>query len=199
MGDELITSGFLHKKGEYVGGWKKRWFVLLKKPDHSGVVAYYRKQTDEKPAGEIPLDQSTLAYCNTESEKAFAFNIQKKNRTYELYASSKLEMEEWIEKLMKAALGIFEKETARPRVNSTLSDPNAWLKFKALGMICECCWEQVPQKLKEVENVEFVRIDAGSEVVSVKRKKGTDPFKIVDAVTVTLEDTFGYIVTFISE
>merc|ERR1712065_118406 len=83
MDESILKCGFLTKKGAFkVGGWKKRWFVL--RSDARGgnaVLAYYRKQTDADPAGEINLDQSTLAYHNVDADKPFAFNIQTKGRT----------------------------------------------------------------------------------------------------------------------
>lgn len=128
--DEIIRCGFLTKKGAFkVGGWKRRYFVLRMSGGKS-VLSYYRKQGDTTAAGEIVLDQSTLAYHNTESEKPFAFNIQTKSgRTYEIYASSQAEMQDWIETLMRSALGIVEKK--KPLQMAAASMDNPLVKLEA--------------------------------------------------------------------
>ncbi len=196
--EEIVRVGYLVKKGAFkVGGWKKRYMVL-----HVGagraVLSYYRKQTDTAPAGEIVLDQSTLAYHNVDADKPFAFCIQTKGRTYELLAASEVEMRGWIETTMQAALGILgAKKTQKLDVAAAAAQQNAWLKFRALGMQCECCWEQVPEALRAVEAVELVRIDCMAEIVSVKIGPDAKVEQLVERVIAILEQRFGFLCSFV--
>lgn len=106
----MSRCGFLYKKGAIISGWKRRWFVL-----DSRKLRYYRKQGDTNAAGEIPLDEETLAYHSTDAkdkDKPFMFCIKTKNRTYEIAASSKEEMEGWVEDTMRAALGVVERRSS---------------------------------------------------------------------------------------
>lgn len=106
-------------------------------------------------------------------------------------------MMEWIEILMQAALGIIDKKV--PSLESFKSEASwTWLKFHALGMQCECCWEQVPEALK-ISGIELVRIDAGSEVVSIRPEEEAELEVIVDRVTSILQDRFGFLVTLLSQ
>ena len=187
-----MRVGFLTKKGAFkVGGWKKRYFVLRVGPRRA-VLAYYRKQTDSSPAGEIVLDQSTLAYHNVDSEKPFAFSIQTRaGRTYELLASSEAEMRSWIETAMQAALGIVDSRRA-PRVVAS-GAAAARLRFRALGMACECCWEEVPRAVGEVEGVEGATVDAGAEAVEVQLREGAEVETVSPKIIAILEQRFGFL------
>jgi copper chaperone CopZ len=197
--EEIVRVGYLTKKGAFkVGGWKKRYVVLKRPTSGKAVLSYYRKETDATPAGEIVLDQSTLAYHNVDSDKPFAFSIQTKGRTYELLASSEVGMRGWIETTMQAALGILESKKA-PKVDmaAAAAQQNAWLKFRALGMQCECCWEQVPEALRAVDSVELVRIDAMAEIVSVKVGADAKVEQLVERVIAILEQRFGFLCSFV--
>ena len=45
-------EGFLQRKGDWTGFWRKRYFRLSK-----GTLAYFRSEIDEKPAMAIPVTQ----------------------------------------------------------------------------------------------------------------------------------------------
>ena len=177
-----------------MGGWKKRWFVLRVEKNGCAVLAYYRKQADASPAGEIPLDQSTLAYHNVDSDKANAFNIKTEGRTYEILAGTRIEMMEWIEILMEAALGIQKSAKKVPAAALETMDTSVgvWLRFEALGMACECCWELLPQALRG-PGVEVVRIDASADTVSLLTAKDADLEAVVQRATRIMEEDFGFL------
>lgn len=195
--EEILKCGWLTKKGAFnLGGWKRRWFVLKNRGGGEAVLCYYRKQADSVPAGEVLLDQSTLAYHNVDSDKAHAFSIQTKGRTYEMLAPTQQDMMDWIESLMQAALGIHESRRKLPHLDAKNT---AWLKFHALGMQCECCWEQLPDALTRLAGVEVVRIDPGADIVSVRLAKDLDEKlpAIVERVMAIMQERFGFVVTFL--
>jgi RAC serine/threonine-protein kinase len=98
MDPEVGRCGFLHKRGAFVSGWKRRWFTL-----EGRTLRYYRKQGDGNPAGQIALDEKSLIYRNQDedvtSSRPFAFRIATHGRTYEIAASSREEMEGWVQGL----------------------------------------------------------------------------------------------------
>ena len=204
MNEEIIKCGWLTKKGAFqVGGWKKRWFVLQARGDGGhAVLAYYRKQTDAAPAGEIALDESTLAYHNVDADKPCVFCIKTKGRTYEILAAEKTDMMSWIELLMQSALGL----TAKQKLPATASGSETtetdidehkdrWVKFHVLGMQCECCWETLPEQLKAISSsVVTVRLDAGANTVAVLLSPG-DPTALVSSLVTHMQDDFGFLVT----
>jgi copper chaperone CopZ len=75
----------------------------------------------------------------------------------------------------------------------------SWIKIRAVGMQCECCWEQTPVALRGVEGVELVRVDAGEEIVSVKLiQEVTDVEQLVERVLAILEQRFGFLCSVLS-
>lgn len=193
----MSRCGFLYKKGAIISGWKRRWFVL-----DGRKLRYYRKQGDTNAAGEILLDEESLAYHSTDGkdkDKPYMFCIKTKNRTYEIAASSKEEMEGWVEDTMRAALGVVERRSSlrvspmKTRVVGPVEE-EPWLRFRCVGCWCETCWESVPDAVRAIAGVEVVRLDAGREILVVKRKG-----EVAEQIIATLEEQFGFIVTLLEK
>lgn len=91
---------------------------------------------------------------------------------------------------MKAALGL---QAARTRADSSVAD-EPWLRFRCVGCWCDVCWEQATAAVRVVPGVEVVRLDAGREMLVVKRSG-----PVAEAVVATLEQTFGYCVTLLDK
>eukprot|EP01117_Protostelium_nocturnum_P017115 TRINITY_DN690_c0_g1_i1.p1 TRINITY_DN690_c0_g1~~TRINITY_DN690_c0_g1_i1.p1 ORF type:complete len:383 (-),score=159.61 TRINITY_DN690_c0_g1_i1:42-1190(-) len=77
--DNIVLSGYLDKKKDSGGDWKKRWMVLYK----GGPIYYYESAKDEEPSGVIYLVNATLfekiqlnGFVN---EASFGVRIDKKD------------------------------------------------------------------------------------------------------------------------
>ena len=196
MDEEIVKCGWLTKKGAYqIGGWKRRWFVLREGPG-GAVLAYYRKQADGTPAGEIALDATTLAYHHVDADRDAVLCLKTKGRTYEMLAADRTEMMGWIEALMAAALGLGGARKSRANVSGSLAAAKGWIKFHALGMQCECCWERLPEHLKQLPGVETVRIDAGADTVAIRVSSAAEASdKLAERAAAIMQERFGFLVT----
>lgn len=121
--------------------------------------------------------------------------IQTEGRTYEIAASSKEDMQCWMEATMKAALGLPSDAagSGAPRADSAVAD-EPWLRFHCVGCWCECCFESVPAVVRQIAGVEVVRLDAGREMLLVKRSG-----PVAELIVGTLEERFGFSVTLLDK
>ncbi len=89
-----VKSGYLEKKGEKRKTWKKRWFVL-----RSSKLAYYKNDKEYQLLRFIDVgDIKTVA--SVELKKSVnTFGIVTPKRTFYVRASSRADMESWIERL----------------------------------------------------------------------------------------------------
>ncbi|SPO20711.1 related to tandem ph domain-containing protein-2 (tapp2) [Ustilago trichophora] len=94
INESTVKSGYLEKKGEKRKTWKKRWFVL-----RSSKLAYYKNDKEYQLLRFIDVgDIKTVA--SVELKKSVnTFGIVTPKRTFYVRASSRPEMESWIEKL----------------------------------------------------------------------------------------------------
>lgn len=94
INESTVKSGYLEKKGEKRKTWKKRWFVL-----RSSKLAYYKNDKEYQLLRFIDVgDIKTVA--SVELKKSVnTFGIVTPKRTFYVRASSRAEMESWIEKL----------------------------------------------------------------------------------------------------
>lgn len=92
--ESTVKSGYLEKKGEKRKTWKKRWFVL-----RSSKLAYYKNDKEYQLLRFIDVgDIKTVA--SVELKKSVnTFGIVTPKRTFYVRASSRSDMESWIEKL----------------------------------------------------------------------------------------------------
>nr|CDI51098.1 related to tandem ph domain-containing protein-2 (tapp2) [Melanopsichium pennsylvanicum 4] len=95
--ESIVKSGYLDKKGEKRKTWKKRWFVL-----RSSKLAYYKNDKEYQLLRFIDVgDIKTVA--SVELKKSVnTFGIVTPKRTFYVRASSRHEMDSWIDKLNQA-------------------------------------------------------------------------------------------------
>lgn len=93
-----VKTGYLTKQGKVVLNWKRRFFVL----STSGLLYYYKTETDAAPQGVVLLERSTTS---EDDSKANGFAIATPLRTWKLYAESAEERDSW----RKALDGVIEK------------------------------------------------------------------------------------------
>ncbi|CCF53871.1 uncharacterized protein UHO2_00985 [Ustilago hordei] len=94
INESTVKSGYLEKKGEKRKTWKKRWFVL-----RSSKLAYYKNDKEYQLLRFIDVgDIKTVA--SVELKKSVnTFGIVTPKRTFYVRASSRAELESWIEAL----------------------------------------------------------------------------------------------------
>ena len=94
INETTVKSGYLEKKGEKRKTWKKRWFVL-----RSSKLAYYKNEKEYQLLRFIDVgDIKTVA--SVELKKSVnTFGIVTPKRTFYVRASSRQEMESWIQVL----------------------------------------------------------------------------------------------------
>lgn len=63
-----------------------------------------------------------------------------------------------------------------------------------MGCWCEACWESVPEAVRAIPGVEVVRLDAGREILVVKREG-----EVAEQIVNALEGQFGFIVTLLEK
>ncbi|KAJ3364232.1 hypothetical protein HDU91_002665 [Kappamyces sp. JEL0680] len=92
-----ILCGFLKKKGEQRRSWKKRWFVL-----RAAKLSYYKNEKEYETLNLIPLQKIHSVSAIELEKRQHVFGIVTKERTFYLQASTKAEMESWIEQIRSA-------------------------------------------------------------------------------------------------
>lgn len=98
--EEVSTSntkeGYLTKKGEVVKNWKKRWFTL-----NGSILSYYKKPTDNVPAGTIIIQLSKTIDCLNEpiDNKPNTFVVKLPTRDYYIQADNTKLMYDWVQVL----------------------------------------------------------------------------------------------------
>ncbi|KAJ9476977.1 Carboxylesterase [Pseudozyma hubeiensis] len=94
INESTVKSGYLEKKGEKRKTWKKRWWVL-----RSSKLAYYKNDKEYQLLRFIDVgDIKTVA--SVELKKSVnTFGIVTPKRTFYVRASSKADMESWIQVL----------------------------------------------------------------------------------------------------
>lgn len=94
INETTVKSGYLEKKGEKRKTWKKRWFVL-----RSSKLAYYKNDKEYQLLRFIDVgDIKTVASVELK-KSVHTFGIVTPKRTFYVRASSRPEMESWIETL----------------------------------------------------------------------------------------------------
>jgi hypothetical protein len=63
-------EGFLLKKGDWIGVWRRRYFRLSK-----GTLAYYRNDTDDRPAAIIKMNEIE-DIIEEDNQKSYSFRIE---------------------------------------------------------------------------------------------------------------------------
>lgn len=92
--ETTVKSGYLEKKGEKRKAWKKRWFVL-----RSSKLSYYKNDKEYQLLRFIDIGDIKTVAAVEMKKSLHAFGIVTPKRTFYVRASSKVEMEAWIEAL----------------------------------------------------------------------------------------------------
>mmetsp|Transcript_20370 Transcript_20370/g.34761 ORF Transcript_20370/g.34761 Transcript_20370/m.34761 type:complete len:488 (-) Transcript_20370:14-1477(-) len=92
MWSQPDKCGLLRKQGHVVKNWKSRWFVI-----QQDKMFYFKNRGDPKPAGVIPL-RSVRCHVINFKNKEFVFELiaPKINKSFNIQATSKHEMETWL-------------------------------------------------------------------------------------------------------
>lgn len=110
----VIFSGFMWKLGEYtiMGGYSRRFFRL-----YPNRLAYYVKDTDPKPRGEIPLSAKSLLGHLKEIKRPHAFYVSSTpvDRKFCLSCDNAENMEQW----MQAIKGVIDELSDQPSISGT--------------------------------------------------------------------------------
>lgn len=98
----VIKEGFLLKKRDLMKGWRPRYFIL-----QQSFLNYTIDKGDPIPRGSLDLMNSNISIITSQVEKGseiFSFSITDPNAkdTYKLAADTRLEAEDWLDKLKMA-------------------------------------------------------------------------------------------------
>ncbi|KAF9996767.1 hypothetical protein BGZ79_009519 [Entomortierella chlamydospora] len=88
---QILKSGYLHKKGERIKIWKKKWFVL-----RTSKLAYYKDSKEYELLRIIDIRDIHKAAEVVVKHKTGVFVILTPRRTFTVQADSTTEMEEWV-------------------------------------------------------------------------------------------------------
>ncbi|KAF9438313.1 hypothetical protein BGZ76_008701 [Entomortierella beljakovae] len=89
---QIVKSGYMHKKGERIKMWKKKWFVL-----RTSKLAYYKDNKEYELLRIIDIRDIHKAAQVVVKNKTGVFVILTPRRTFTLQAESTAEMEEWVQ------------------------------------------------------------------------------------------------------
>ncbi|GJJ75735.1 hypothetical protein EMPS_08093 [Entomortierella parvispora] len=88
---QIVKSGYLHKKGERIKIWKKRWFVL-----RTSKLAYYKDSKEYELLRIVDIRDVHRAAEVVVKNRTGVFVILTPKRTFTVQADSVADMEEWI-------------------------------------------------------------------------------------------------------
>ncbi|KAF9948956.1 hypothetical protein BGZ72_009171 [Mortierella alpina] len=94
---QILKSGFLHKKGERLKIWKKKWFVL-----RTSKLAYYKDSKEYELLRIIDIRDIHKAAEVVVKNRTGVFVILTPRRTFTVQADSVAEMEQWIHAINQA-------------------------------------------------------------------------------------------------
>ena len=102
IGTGTIKEGILLKKRDLMKGWRPRYFIV-----QQSFLNYTIEKGDPIPRGSLDLTNSNISAITSQVEKGieiFAFSITDPNakETYKLASESRLEIEDWIDKIKMA-------------------------------------------------------------------------------------------------
>ncbi|KAG0203620.1 hypothetical protein BGX28_004143 [Mortierella sp. GBA30] len=94
---QILKSGYLHKKGERLKIWKKKWFVL-----RTSKLAYYKDNKEYELLRIIDIRDIHKAAEVVVKNRTGVFVILTPKRTFTVQADSVGDMEEWIQAINQA-------------------------------------------------------------------------------------------------
>ncbi|KAK3845859.1 MAG: hypothetical protein J3R72DRAFT_434730 [Linnemannia gamsii] len=96
---QVLKAGYLHKKGERIKIWKKKWFVL-----RTSKLAYYKDSKEYELLRIIDIRDIHKAAEMVVKNKTGVFVILTPRRTFTVQADSAAEMEQWINAINQAKI-----------------------------------------------------------------------------------------------
>ncbi|KAF9124860.1 hypothetical protein BGX30_000715 [Mortierella sp. GBA39] len=96
---QVLKAGFLHKKGERIKIWKKKWFVL-----RTSKLAYYKDSKEYELLRIIDIRDIHKAAEMVVKHKTGVFVIVTPRRTFTVQADSATEMEQWVNAINQAKI-----------------------------------------------------------------------------------------------
>ncbi|KAF9903201.1 hypothetical protein EC991_004067 [Linnemannia zychae] len=96
---QVLKAGYLHKKGERIKIWKKKWFVL-----RTSKLAYYKDSKEYELLRIIDIRDIHKAAEMVVKNKMGVFVILTPRRTFTVQADSTAEMEQWINAINQAKI-----------------------------------------------------------------------------------------------
>ncbi|KAF9122924.1 hypothetical protein BGW39_009401 [Mortierella sp. 14UC] len=96
---QVLKAGYLHKKGERIKIWKKKWFVL-----RTSKLAYYKDSKEYELLRIIDIRDIHKAAEMVVKNKTGVFVILTPRRTFTVQADSTAEMEQWINAINQAKI-----------------------------------------------------------------------------------------------
>ncbi|KAM6504484.1 pleckstrin-like protein [Amanita muscaria] len=106
IGEGVIKSGYLWKKGERRKTWKKRWFVL--RPHH---LAYYKNSAEYQLHRLLDLSEVHSCTPVTLKRHEHTFSLISPTRTFYLRASNNIEVQEWVKAIEDARRALMATST----------------------------------------------------------------------------------------
>ena len=92
--ETAIISSYLQKRGEKNKKWKKKWFVL--RPTQ---LCYYKTDEEYEIAGLIQATEIHTVEQIPDKKREFVFVVITRTRSFYLQASTKNEMDRWIDEV----------------------------------------------------------------------------------------------------
>jgi hypothetical protein len=167
-----VKEGWLEKKGDHVGSWRKRWFLLR------GRYLLYTLSPEEdmsRPRGMLPLEGCVLedATASLLRQKPFAIVLAHPTRqTYYLAAESKQDREAWLAALTAAATGVVEKRVLLEYRGQEISDPEDAKQIAQASVdVQRFAYEQYAAARGDLERALAEREAARSEIDTLTRQK----------------------------
>ncbi|KAG0218122.1 hypothetical protein BGX33_008506 [Mortierella sp. NVP41] len=96
---QVLKAGYLHKKGERIKIWKKKWFVL-----RTSKLAYYKDSKEYELLRIIDIRDIHKAAEMVVKNKTGVFVILTPRRTFTVQADSAAEMEQWVNAINHAKI-----------------------------------------------------------------------------------------------
>jgi copper chaperone CopZ len=161
--DKIVKEGYLTKLGGFVKNWRRRWFVLK-----DNILCYYKTPNDNRPAGQIKIDENVKVQPNDTMQKEHCFEIQTDKRTYYMCADNVNEFQSWINALLRTA--ITQNPDYKPSSDITTANEEltTHLQLNVKGMMCKRCEERIKIAMKKIQGIIEVRVDIENDLVEAR-------------------------------
>ncbi|KAF9204935.1 hypothetical protein BGZ49_004674 [Haplosporangium sp. Z 27] len=123
---QILKSGYLHKKGDRIKIWKKKWFVL-----RTSKLAYYKDDKEYELLRIIDIRDLHKAAEVEVKNRTGVFVIITPRRTFSVKADSTAEMEEWVKAINQAKIQyeLTSSSDMDSSFSTQLDQPNSATQF----------------------------------------------------------------------